>query len=139
MFRGIFNANLNLWPKKSRSIGVVLLRYCIKVQERLESDRNLTDGEKQDMKEWADFSYIVGTLTEMDIHRAIEQALNALEQLNNGHKYNEHKPSDPLKLAEDRIKLFVPRTEWTQPIEDDDKNKVATATNLIRYRDIRLM
>ncbi|KIO24597.1 hypothetical protein M407DRAFT_8862 [Tulasnella calospora MUT 4182] len=68
----------------------------------------------------------------MNILSAIEQALNALELLNNGYKCNEHNSADPLRQAEDRIKWFVPRTEWTRPTEDDDKNKLATATKMIR-------
>ncbi|KIO31800.1 hypothetical protein M407DRAFT_19309 [Tulasnella calospora MUT 4182] len=68
----------------------------------------------------------------MDIHSAIEQALKALDLLNGGHKYNERSPVDPLRKAEDRIKLFVPRTGWTQPTEDEDKNKLVTLTKMLR-------
>lgn len=43
--------NLNLWSKKSRGTGLLLLRYCDKLQERLESDRNLADKDREDIKE----------------------------------------------------------------------------------------
>ncbi|KAG8922604.1 hypothetical protein FRC01_013814 [Tulasnella sp. 417] len=114
MFRAAFNPNLNLWPWRSRNIGLALLRYCVIVQERLESYRDFDPGDGTKMED------------------ALEQALSALDLLNDGHKYDEHNPSDPLKQAEESIKPFVPRNEWTRPTDDYDKNKLATATKMIR-------
>ncbi|KIO21629.1 hypothetical protein M407DRAFT_245416 [Tulasnella calospora MUT 4182] len=65
---------------------------------------------------------------------AIEEALKAFERLDKGYQYNKDDPHDPLRQAEDRIKQFVPRTEWTPPTNDDDQNKLATAISMIRVR-----
>ena len=52
MFRGILptNLNLNLWSKKRRNIGLVLLRYSVYVQEQLKSNRHLTEEDKEEME-----------------------------------------------------------------------------------------
>lgn len=115
MFHKLLPPNLNLWSRKRRNIGLVLLRYSVYVQEQLKSNRHLTEEDKEEME------------------NALEQALKALELLNDGHTYNEHDPKDPLRCAKDKIEKFVPKTEQVRQTEDEDKKtRLATATKMIR-------
>lgn len=42
----------------------------------------------------------------MEIHRAIKQALDALNLVNEGHEYDKDNPDDPIRKAEENIKQF---------------------------------
>ncbi|KIO24589.1 hypothetical protein M407DRAFT_212356 [Tulasnella calospora MUT 4182] len=93
MFHDLFN--INWWRRESRRIGLVLLRYCDKLQVQLEKDLNLTDETRKEIKD------------------AIDQALNALKLVNSGHEYDSNNPNDPLRKAEDDFKKLVPKRDIT--------------------------
>lgn len=112
MFHDLFN--INWWRRESRRIGLVLLRYCDKLQVQLEKDLNLTDETRKEIKD------------------AIDQALNALKLVNSGHEYDSNNPNDPLRKAEDDFKKLVPKREWIQPSENRvPKDKLAAVTQMI--------
>ncbi|KAG8950500.1 hypothetical protein FRC04_007515 [Tulasnella sp. 424] len=114
MIDAFFDAlNPNLFSKKSRRIGLVLLQYCDKLVQRLQADPNLADRDK--------------------IESAIEQALKALDLVNQNHKYDKDNPNDPLKMAEENIKQFFQKHEVIEPPRDRvPKDKLAAATRMIR-------
>lgn len=66
----------------------------------------------------------------MGIHSALEQALKALELLNDGHTYNEHDPKDPLRCAKDKIEKFVPKT-----VSPSRSIETISKPNPIRFRN----
>ncbi|KAG8939921.1 hypothetical protein FRC04_005801 [Tulasnella sp. 424] len=114
MIDAFFDAlNLNLFSKKSRRIGLVLLQYCDKLVQRLQADPNLPDRD--------------------NIQSAIDQALKALDRVNQNHEYDKDNPNDPLKLAEENIKKFFQKHELIElPNDRVPKGKLAAATRMIR-------
>ncbi|KAG9010533.1 hypothetical protein FRB90_007778 [Tulasnella sp. 427] len=113
MFHDLFN--LNRWQRKSRCIGLVLLKYCVRLEERIDADKTLSQDQKDKMQ------------------LAIDQALAALDLVNNGHEYDRNNPNDPVKQAETALKEFFTRREHI-PIPEDEvpKDRLSVATQMIK-------